>query len=479
MNNEQIMEFRIASQNWEFQQIHELNYQTFVEEIPQHDQNRKKMLVDKFHEQNTYIICVRHDQVIGMLALRDQRPFSLDHKLDNIEQYLPEAQRLCEVRLLAVKKEYRNTLIFTGLLKSAMRYCLDNNYDLALISGTVRQLRLYKHLGFSPFGPLVGSKGARYQPMYIDYSAASKLLDSSKVFRDFKFIRTDTHREIKNYLPGPVTIADPVKRMFTADAVSHRGADFKEKFNQLRKKLCQKLNAEHVQIMHGSGTLANDIVASYLKALPGKGLILVNGEFSKRLTLHAKSAGLDFDCIYFEEGTPAQVNAVEDYLQQNDSPDWLWTTWCETSTGVINDIDEILKLANQHEIKLCVDAISAIGSLPVNLHDIYLATAVSGKGLASLAGLSLVFYRDDLLKPESIPRYFDLELYAQNDGLPFTISSNAIDALDEAVNQRDWENDIHEKQQWYHQLADQLAEIGLEIVANKNPAYHIISIQLP
>ena len=42
-----------------FLQIHQLNYKTFVEEIPQHQQNTEKMLVDKFHNKNKYIIAMK------------------------------------------------------------------------------------------------------------------------------------------------------------------------------------------------------------------------------------------------------------------------------------------------------------------------------------------------------------------------------------------------------------------------------------
>jgi hypothetical protein len=38
---------------------------------------------------------------------------------------------------------------------------------MALISGTTRQQRLYRHLGFVPFGPLVGTPEALFQPMYL------------------------------------------------------------------------------------------------------------------------------------------------------------------------------------------------------------------------------------------------------------------------------------------------------------------------
>ena len=44
---------------------------------------------------------------------------------------------------------------------------IQSQVNAAVISGTTRQLRLYKKIGFVPFGPLVGSANASYQPMYI------------------------------------------------------------------------------------------------------------------------------------------------------------------------------------------------------------------------------------------------------------------------------------------------------------------------
>ena len=158
--------FKIATEPEEFEQIHRLNYRTFVEEIPQHPPNETRMLVDKFHDENTYVICLHHERVVGMVAVRDRRPFSLDGKLDDLDRYLPPHQKPVEVRLLAVEPEYRRGPVFAGLLQRGLKHGLKRGYDLVVISGTVRQLQLYKHLGFVPFGPLIGSEGARYQPMY-------------------------------------------------------------------------------------------------------------------------------------------------------------------------------------------------------------------------------------------------------------------------------------------------------------------------
>ena len=70
-----------ATELYEFLQIHQLNYKTFVEEIPQHQQNPEKMLVDKFHNKNKYIVARKGKQVIGMVCYNSDRPFSLDTKI--------------------------------------------------------------------------------------------------------------------------------------------------------------------------------------------------------------------------------------------------------------------------------------------------------------------------------------------------------------------------------------------------------------
>jgi hypothetical protein len=174
--------FKIAFEEWEFEQIHRLNYKTFVEEIPQHSRNPHQTLVDKFHYENTYLICLRGQQLAGMLAIRDKRPFSLDGKLENLEAYLPPHHLICELRLLAVEKDYRNTRVFQSIMLMLAEYVESYGYDIAVISGTVTQLKLYKQLGFVPFGPLVGTTQAQFQPMYLTGEAFRALKEKSKAF---------------------------------------------------------------------------------------------------------------------------------------------------------------------------------------------------------------------------------------------------------------------------------------------------------
>ncbi len=176
--------FKVASEADEFEQIYRLNYKTFAEEIPQHEANPERRLVDKFHAENTYLICMEDDHLLAMLAVRDKRPFSLDTKLDNLDSYLPSYTSICEIRLLTVEPDRRSTRIFGGLALYLAQYCDEHHYDLALISGTTRQAKLYQHLGFTAFGPLVGKSDILFQPMYMTLDAFRKFQASAGIFTD-------------------------------------------------------------------------------------------------------------------------------------------------------------------------------------------------------------------------------------------------------------------------------------------------------
>lgn len=62
---------------------------------------------------------------------------------------------------------FRNSRVFLGLSTLLWQYSCAKCYDLAVISGTPRQARLYRRAGFEPFGPPVGTAEAPYQPMLL------------------------------------------------------------------------------------------------------------------------------------------------------------------------------------------------------------------------------------------------------------------------------------------------------------------------
>jgi aspartate aminotransferase-like enzyme len=469
--------FKTATEDLEFELIHRLNYKTFVEEIPQHQPNPERRLVDKFHDQNTYLICLCDRKLIGMMAVRGDRPFSLDQKLADVDSYLPPGRKICEIRLLAVAKEYRAGQVLRGMLALLWQHGIEQGYNLAIISGTTRQAKLYQHLGFTPFGPLVGTGDAKFQPMYVTLetfeSGAREFLRTAPC-RTFQ-------RNVANFLPGPVAIHREVREAFEQPPESHRSDLFITEFQATREKLCALTRARSVEIVLGSGTLANDVIGAQLSLERKPGLVLSNGEFGDRLIDAARRFKLDFEPIQFGWGEPLDLSLVKKHLQSFfRAPQWIWCPLSETSTGVLNDLSALKNLAEEFEIKLCLDAISAIGTMPVNLEGIYLASCASGKGLASYPGLGLVFYNQRIASSQKLPRYLDLGYYAEHKGIAFTQSSNLVYALGTAVDRMDWDAHFDELKTTSRWLRERLSSLGFDLVGKEtlaSPA--VVTIALP
>ena len=469
--------FKIASEDWEFAEVHKLNYETFVEEIPQHGPNANRTLVDKFHDENTYIICLRDRELRGMVAARGKRPFSLDQKLEDLDSYLPKGRSVCEIRLLAIGKEDRNGRILKGLLTQLAQYCVDQSYDLAIISGTVRQLGLYKRLGFVPFGPLVGTPEAQFQPMY---GIPTKIKEEFKAH--FTTLSTPTDAEAPvNLLPGPVGISRDVRDAFAGDPVSHRSPDFVEDFNSTKAALRALVGSRHAEILMGSGTLANDVIAGQLSLEQDQGLVLSNGEFGDRLVDHARRARLGFQTLSVSWGRAFKRDGVERALDEAPETSWIWAAHCETSSGFLNDMEMLKELSAERGIRLCMDCISSVGTVPIDLSGVYLASCVSGKGLGAFPGLSMVFYDHDVASaPLALPRYLDLGLLATKNGVPFTTSSNLLYALKTALRRFESDEVFDRIAGVSSRLRRMLGDMGFHIVApdaHASPA--VITIAIP
>lgn len=468
------LSFKIASEPWEFEQIHGLNYRTFVEEIPQHPPNEDKRLIDRFHDENTYCICLDGDRLAGMMAVRTHRPFSLDEKVADLDSYLPAGAAVCELRLLALEPEFRGTTYFARLMRFTAEECIRRGYNLAVASGTVRQARLYSRMGFIPFAGLVGTAEARYQPMYLTLQSALEL---------FERIQAPVPAPAAvpiSFMPGPVEIGSAVRAAFAATPISHRSDRFLELVAETKQLLCSMTGAGGVELLLGSGTLGNDMVAAHLGVLEGRGAILVNGEFGERLIDHAERQGLKFETIRFRWGGGYDLSAVERLLAASGDIAWLWSVHCETSTGVLNDLDGLEEICRRHGTRLCMDCTSSLGTVPVDLGRVYLATSVSGKGLASLPGLSLVFYNHPVAPDRRLPRYLDLGYYRQKQGVPYTHSSNLMGALRQALIRLDATSRFAAIRRLSADLRRQLEGAGFCVMGGErdvSPA--VISIALP
>jgi aspartate aminotransferase-like enzyme/GNAT superfamily N-acetyltransferase len=465
--------FKLAKDPSEFDQIHSLNYRIFVEEIPQHSPNNGRRLIDRFHDENIYVICLDGQRLVAMVAIRARRPFSLDAKLRDLDTYLPPASSPCEIRLLAVEPDRRRGPVLSGLLANLAAHAREYGHNLALISGAFRQLKLYRHLGFVPFGPMFGTREAAFQPMYLRLERFTSQTQPLLIRLEGRF------RPQASFIPGPVAVSEKVLCAASAQPTSHRSPQLCDTLAEVRRRLCDLTCASAVEILFGSGTLANDAVAAQLTLRRHRGLVLDNGEFGGRLVDHARRFNLDFDILSRPWGAGFDRVDLSAALDRQPPARWLWAVHCDTSAGVLNNLTMLKTITAARGIDLCLDCVSSIGAVPVDLKDVYLATGVSGKALGALPGLAFVFHRDPIAPAKTLPRYLDLGLYARARGAPFTLSSNLLNALLAALRAFDPER-FAETARLGYWLRQRLRAMGVQIVAPEMlAAPAVVSIALP
>lgn len=410
---------KIARTEAEYEKIAKLNYTTFVEEIPQHEAHETGLRVDPYHDENTYLIVLSDTELVGMIALRSDRPFSLDRKIGKVEEYLDEVGKICEIRLLAVQKEHRNGRVFFLLARALSDYCCEEGFDAAVISGTVRELKLYGQLGFRQFAEPVGSGDAVFIPMITtraDYaeSVAARLQAKRKLF-----------------LPGPLKLTEELARPFSEEAMSHRSSTFQAIYQEVKSTL-RKMSGASPYLLSGSGTLANEAMLAQISRLDERGLILANGEFGERLIKQANRWQLGFDSMEEGWGERFSEDTIKELLE-NGEYGWLLMVHGETSTGMVNGIDSIGALCKKYKIKLCVDCISSFGAIPFSMENCWLATATSGKAVGTMSGIAVVFANHEITEDPSLPNYLDLGKYQRD--IPFTLPYSLLKSFGIALKQ--------------------------------------------
>ena len=408
---------KIATTEKEFDEIAALNYETFVEEIPQHQQNKERRLVDRFHHENTYLIVYKQEELIGMIAFRAVRPFSLDEKIGPMEEHLDEelCRNLCELRLLAIKKEHRNGRSMLRLFKALYAYFYERDFSACVISGTTREEKMYKRIGFEQFAPAVGTKDAQYLPMVLTRTSIDQF-------------RLRMMKDAKVFYPGPVKQEGELLHT----NMSHRSTDAGKLYNDVKNRVKSLAGTRHVAAVVGTGTLANDIMLGTVKTRFGnqQGLMLSNGEFGERLIRQAGNWGLSYMEKRYEWGQSFSLEEIEAMIKEQDIS-WLAFVHGETSTGTLNPLKELQALCDTYGAKLCVDCISSFGSLPFSLDNVFCATAVSGKAIGALGGLAFLLYNETPQATEALPCYVNLASYHET--MPFTVPVYLLENVRQAL----------------------------------------------
>ena len=435
-------QFKAASTDAEVEQVHRLNHETFVDEVGQCRATPDGRLVDKFHAKNTYFVAKRGDELVGMVAVHDRPPFSIADRLADPGALARLGGRPLEVRLLVVRRDVRLGMVLPGLILAVCDHARRRGHTHLLISGLLGRVPLYEKLGYRTMGPAVPCGAAEFVPMGVELAGLSastrRMLERWRVHLGHP--EQPSPAPTISLMPGPVEVAGPVRAALALPPRSHRSAGFVDQFERARERLGAIVGRDRgeVAIFVGSGTLANEVIASALKGDPGlgPGLVLANGEFGERLARQVDRVGLEARVIRSPWGHPWDLDGLAEALAGGPRFGWAWGVHLESSTGMLNDLGGLVAALRGTGIRACADCVSSLGATPVDLAEVHLASGSSGKSLGSYGGLAFVFAASDALDRPGAGRpsvYLDLREALAARGPRFTVPSPLLEALDRAL----------------------------------------------
>ncbi len=238
-------------------------------------------------------------------------------------------------------------------------------------------------------------------------------------------------------LPGPVSLSATVRAAIHQPPLYHRSAEFLALFDSVREQLSALVGGRDVALFLGSGTLANEVVAATLAvASPSRGLILDNGEFGRRLVAQAERFGLHPRVLTWPWGSPWDLDEIVAVLDDAPPGSWVWGVHHESSTGMLNDLPGLIRVARTRGVRVCVDAVSSLGGQPLDLSEVFLASGTSGKALGAIGGIAIVFAnRAEIsqLDLARVPTYLDLAATLAHAGPRFTFPSSLLQTLAAAL----------------------------------------------
>jgi aspartate aminotransferase-like enzyme len=424
--------------------------------------------------------------------------------------------RPLEVRLLAVEPDERCSNVFFGLIYTMYAYAVDHGYTRLFISGVVQRQELYERLGFVPLGPAVCSGQTSFVPMALTIGQLPFRIERLKKMWETHLSHARPGRRRRRQLeslvgeppdaqpaeestpasicllPGPVTTARPVQEAFHQPPIYHRGPQFIHRFVGVRRLLAEIVGGRDVAILNGSGTLANETIAATLAAMqrastrPGRGVLLINGEFGQRIAKQATRFGLHPRLLSWNWGQPWDLEEVDASLAQEPLDSWVWGVHQESSTGVLNDLPGLVRVAQRRGARVCVDCISSLGAVPLNLRQVFMASGATGKSLGAYAGAALIFADREALETldrSQVPSYLDVAAALQSDGPCYTFPSPTLCALEAALQEYSTPQKAQASYSRYAELGvyvrHQLRKLGLEPLALDGHACPVVTTFTP
>ena len=225
--------------------------------------------------------------------------------------------------------------------------------------------------------------------------------------------------------PGPTPIPPEVLLAQGSPLVYHRGPGFgnimREVTDRLKELYCTE--SADVLLMTSSGTGGLESAIANCFSPGDEVLVPLAGFFAERFKTLAESFGLVVRTVDYEWGERIRPDDVAAALAEHPVKAVLLTQ-SETSTGVIQPIEQLANVANEAGAMVVVDVVSSLGAVPFEFDGWAVDVAIGGsqKALSASPGIAFVAVSErawEASRTATCPRfYFDWATYKRFAGLP-------------------------------------------------------------
>ncbi len=295
-------------------------------------------------------------------------------------------------------------------------------------------------------------------------------------------------------IPGPVSVEDDVLHAMGSPVQAHYGPQWTAIYKETISLLRQVFRTEgDIHILIGSGSAGLDAAVGSMTAPGDTILIGSNGFFGQRLVAIGQAYGLNVVAVEAPFGTPLEPDGFARALAHHPDAAAVVAVHLETSTTVLNPVQDIAAIARRYNVPVIVDAVSSLGGVPLAMDEwgIDICMSASQKCLGAPPGLAPI-----AISPrawaimDSKPQrhhgwYLNLQTWRHyaaewNDWHPYpvTMATNNVLALRAGLQSLLAEGLDHRFQR-YHDLArrlrDGIRELGLRLYAPEDKIAPILT----
>ena len=306
---------------------------------------------------------------------------------------------------------------------------------------------------------------------------------------------TEPRRDPWLLTPGPLTTSRTVKEAMLRDWGS-RDVEFIKLNARVRERLVELAGGQgtHVCVpLQGSGTFIVEAMLGTLVPPGGKLAVLVNGAYGKRMIRICEYLGRACVALETAEDTPVSPAALDATLAADPAITHVVVVQCETTSGVLNPVEEIAAVTARRGRRLLVDAMSAFGALPLDAtrvpYDALVAS--SNKCLEGVPGVGFAIIRQTALEAARGNAHslsFDLHdqwvAMEKTGQWRFTPPTHVLAALDQALSEHAAEGGTAGRGARYKNncriLVDGLRALGFEtLLPDALQAPIIVTVRMP